>query len=84
MFVHSLFKGHYYTRNMTFDDHNFPPIVPAADIYIDLQVYTYINGEIQNLEYYRPYLEVKTKGIFYFKWLARWDCLILNFKLHEL
>lgn len=52
---------------MTFNDEHFPPIVPPADIFIDFQYFMYINGTAKKLQYLRPYLEVKTKGIFYFK-----------------
>lgn len=58
-------KGNYYLKNMTFDDKNFPPIVPPADIYLDFQFYTYINQKMRKMYYIRPYMDVKTKGIFY-------------------
>lgn len=55
-------------RNMTLNDAYWPPIVPAAEIYVDVQHFMYVNGStVKRLQYMRPYLEVKTKGIIYFK-----------------
>ncbi|XP_037050250.1 uncharacterized protein LOC119084391 [Bradysia coprophila] len=61
------YKGHFYLKNMTFNDEHFPTIVPSAEIYIDFQYFMYVNGSRKRMHYLRPYLEVKTKGILYFK-----------------
>lgn len=59
-------KGHFYLRNMTFSDEIFPSMLPAAEVFVDFQYYIYVNGLAKLVHYYRPYLEVKTKGIEYF------------------
>lgn len=60
------YKGHFYLRNMTFNDENFPPIVPSAEAYMDFQYFMHADGKVKLMHYLRPYVEVKTKGIFYF------------------